>query len=62
MLVLFSDIVLLAQVDEVDNRLGRQEEERVDELDLEILSITGVEYSPKQKCNFKTDQNGFRIS
>ena len=45
MLVLLSNIVLLAQVDEVDNRLGGQEEERVDELDLEILSVTAVKCS-----------------
>ncbi len=45
MLVLLSDIVLLAQVDEVDNRLGSQEEERVTELDLEILSVTAVKGS-----------------
>ena len=34
MLVLLADVVLLAQVDEVDDRLGRKEEERVDGLDL----------------------------
>jgi hypothetical protein len=34
MLVLLADIVLLAEVDEEDNRLGGQEEERVDDLDL----------------------------
>lgn len=45
MLVLLPDIVLLAQVDEVDNRLGSQEEERVNELDLEILSVTAVKGS-----------------
>jgi hypothetical protein len=35
MLVLLAHVVLLAEVDEVDDRLGRQEEERVDDLDLE---------------------------
>jgi hypothetical protein len=34
MLVLLSDVVFLAQVDEVDDWLGCQEEKRVDELDL----------------------------
>lgn len=34
MLVLLSDVVLLAQVDEIDNWLGSQEEEGVDVLDL----------------------------
>jgi len=34
MLVLLADVVLLAQVDEVDNWLGGKEEERVDDLDL----------------------------
>jgi hypothetical protein len=33
-LVLLADIVLLAEVDEEDDRLGGQEEERVDDLDL----------------------------
>jgi hypothetical protein len=47
MLVLLSDVVLLAQVDEIDDRFGRKEEERVDELDLEILSVTAVRRSPK---------------
>ncbi len=35
-LVLLADVVLLREVDEEDNRLGRQEEERVDDLDLEM--------------------------
>jgi hypothetical protein len=34
MLVLLANVVLLAQVDEVDDGLGREEEERVDDLDL----------------------------
>jgi hypothetical protein len=52
MLVLLSDVVLLAQVDEVDNRLGGEEEERVDELDLEtFVSNWCLRYSSKQKCN-----------
>jgi hypothetical protein len=33
-LVLLADVVLLAKVDEVDDGLGRKEEERVDDLDL----------------------------
>jgi hypothetical protein len=35
MLVLLADVILLAEVDEEDDRLGRKEEERVDDLDLE---------------------------
>jgi hypothetical protein len=34
MLVLLTDIVLLAEIDEVDNGLGSEEEKRVDDLDL----------------------------
>ena len=45
MLVLLSDIVLLAQVDEVDDRLGGQKEERVDKFDLDISSVTAVKCS-----------------
>ena len=37
MLVLLSDVVLLAQVDEVDDRFGCEKEERVNELDLAVL-------------------------
>jgi hypothetical protein len=37
MLVLLAHKVLLGQIDKVDNRLGRQEEERVDDLDLTLL-------------------------
>jgi hypothetical protein len=36
MLVLLSDVILLTQVNEVDDRLGSQEEKRVDDLDLNI--------------------------
>jgi hypothetical protein len=39
MLVLFSDIVLLAQVDEVDDWLGCKEEKRVDDFDLYTFSL-----------------------
>jgi hypothetical protein len=39
MLVLLADVILLAEVDEEDDRLGRKEEERVDDLDLEIVSM-----------------------
>lgn len=43
MLVLLSDKVLLRQVDEVDNGLGRQEEKRVDDLDLfELVSVCSM--------------------
>jgi hypothetical protein len=34
-LVLFPDIVPLGKVNQEDNRLGRQEEKRVDDLDLD---------------------------
>jgi hypothetical protein len=34
MLVLLSDVVFLAQIDEVDDWLGGEEEERVDDFDL----------------------------
>jgi hypothetical protein len=33
-LVLLADVILLAQVDEVDNRLSREKEERVDMFNL----------------------------
>jgi hypothetical protein len=49
MLVLLSDIVLLAQVYKVDNRLGGQKEERVDELDLGILSAIVMNYIIQKK-------------
>ncbi|CRK18840.1 hypothetical protein BN1708_003185 [Verticillium longisporum] len=40
MLVLLADVVTLGEVNEVDDRLGRQEEERVDDLDLrELLPV-----------------------
>jgi hypothetical protein len=34
MLVLLPDVISLREVDQVDSRLGRQEEKRVDDLDL----------------------------
>jgi hypothetical protein len=34
--ILLANVVLLAQVDEVDNRLSREEEKRVDNFDLEF--------------------------
>jgi hypothetical protein len=41
MLVLFSDVVLLTQVDEVDNRLSGKEEQRINNLDLIfVMSVT----------------------
>lgn len=38
-LVLLADVVPLAQVDQVHNRLGREKEEGVDDLDLRGLSV-----------------------
>jgi hypothetical protein len=35
-LVLLTDVVLLTEVDKIDNRLGREQEERVDNLNLLI--------------------------
>jgi hypothetical protein len=37
-LVLFPDVILLGKIDQVDNRLGAEQEERVDDLDLLTLS------------------------
>lgn len=37
MLVFLSDVVLLAQIDEVDDRFGCKKKERVDKLDLKVL-------------------------
>jgi hypothetical protein len=42
-LVLLADIVLLAEVDEEDDRLGGQKEERVDDLDLANCKHTFIE-------------------
>lgn len=39
-LVLLADVVFLAEVDEVDHRLGGQQEKRVDDLDLRIRCIS----------------------
>jgi hypothetical protein len=39
MLVLLADVILLAKVDEKDNGLGREEEERVDDLNLESCKL-----------------------
>ena len=36
-LVLFPDIILLRQVDEINDRLRGQEEQRVDDLDLRVV-------------------------
>ena len=47
MLVLFPDVVLLAQVNEVDYRLGSQEKQRVDELDLNCLSVVAGKHIPR---------------
>jgi len=40
MLVLLADVVLLAKVDEVDNRLGGQQKKRIDDLDLKTRRIS----------------------
>jgi hypothetical protein len=42
-LVLLAKVVLLAEVGEVDDRLGSQKEERVDDLDL--LNIVSYEHA-----------------
>lgn len=42
MLVLLSDVVLLAKVDEVDHRFGGEEEQRVDDLDLNSSVSTSI--------------------
>ena len=39
-LVLLADVVLLAKVDEEDDGLGCEEEERVDDLDLVVVPTT----------------------
>lgn len=53
MLVLLSNVVFLTEIDQIDDRLGSQEEEWVDELDLEISSVTGVKYFPEQNSKFQ---------
>ncbi len=54
MLVLLSDIVLLAQIDEIYDGFGSKEEKRVDEFDLEFhVSDACREYS-RNKWNFKS--------
>ena len=52
MLVLLADEVLLRQVDEVDNGLGSQEEERVDDLNLDELVSKGPikVFQQKDEC------------
>ena len=40
MLVLLADVVPLAKVDEVDNRFGSEEKERIDDLNLKSWSAT----------------------
>lgn len=42
MLVLLADIVLLAQVDEIDDGFGREQQERVDHFDLKQSSARSV--------------------
>jgi hypothetical protein len=49
MLVLLPDVILLAQVDEVNYRLGSQEKQRVDELDLNISSVVVAKRISKKK-------------
>lgn len=49
-LVLLADVILFAQVDEIDDWLCREKEERVDELDLEKrISTTSSKIS--RHCN-----------
>ena len=40
MLVLLADIILFAQVDEVDHRFGGEKEERIDNFDLDDHHIS----------------------
>jgi hypothetical protein len=50
MLVLLSDVVLLTQVDQVDDRLGGEEKKRVNEFDLKTLrSVFCLKRYPVQK-------------
>lgn len=47
-LVLLSEVVTLAQVDKVHNRLGGKEEERVDDLDLCVQQVSKLRCEIKQ--------------
>lgn len=53
-LVLLADVVLLAQVDQEDNGLSRQKEERVDDLDLLItlalIPLARLIIARQRKC------------
>lgn len=49
-LVLLTDVVLLAQVDQVDHRLSSKKEERVDDLDLLTISILSQQNMMKINC------------
>lgn len=46
-LVLFPDIILLRKIDQIDDGLGAEQEERVDDLDLLTMSASGT----KSKCS-----------
>lgn len=57
-LVLLAHVVLLAQIDQVHNRLGREKEERVDDLDLRIVSVlnlTAMTIQQPRNKNNKSD-------
>lgn len=58
MLVLLSDVVFLTKVDQVDNRLGREEEKRIYDFDLResssqrnALFIASDSYSVENCCS-----------
>jgi hypothetical protein len=46
MLILLSDVVFFTQVYEEDNRLGRKEEERVDDFNLENEGLAAADQEP----------------
>ena len=57
-LVLLTDVVSLAQVDQVHNGLGREKEERVNDLNLLIISIMKSQNDQEtmdNKCNIRRD-------
>jgi hypothetical protein len=49
MLVLLPDVILLAQVDEVNHGLCSEEKQRVDELDLQVSSVVVAKRISKTK-------------
>lgn len=52
-LVLFPDIILLRKIDQIDDGLGAEQEERVDDLDLVMMSASGT----RSKCSKEMDVN-----